>query len=61
MYEKEERGVEHIELVVHRSWITKIKYYDDLKYVISCSVDSLIHIHDIDGLKYKDEKTFNIH
>ena len=51
----------HIEKVIHRSWVTKIKYYDDLKYVISSSVDSLIHIHEIDDLSYKDEKTFNIH
>lgn len=60
-YEKMEWGVSYIEKVIHRSWVTKIKYYDDLKYVISSSVDSLIHIHDIDELNYKDEKTFNIH
>ena len=60
-YEKQEHGVEFIEKVIHNSWVTKIKYYDDLKYVISSSVDSFIHIHDIEELKYKDEKTFNIH
>lgn len=44
---------------MHNSWITKIKYYPDLQYIISSSLDSLIHIHDID-LEYK-EKTFNLH
>jgi len=38
-----------------------MKYYDDLKYIITSSWDSLIHIHDINDLSYKDEKTFNIH
>ena len=60
-YEKVQSGVSYMERVIHKSWVTKIKYYHDLKYVISSSVDSLIHIHDIDKLEYKDDKTFNIH
>ena len=47
---------------IHRGWITKIKFYQDLNYVISSSLDSLIHIHDINGLTYKSgSKTFNLH
>jgi WD40 repeat protein len=47
-------------MLMHKSWITKIKYYPDLQYIISSSLDSLIHIHDIKDLSYKD-KTFNLH
>lgn len=60
-YEKIQRGVSYMEKVIHKSWVTKIKYYNDLKYVISSSVDSLIHIHDIDKLEYREDKTFPIH
>ena len=51
----------HIEKLIHKGWITKIKYYSDLNYVISSSLDGMIHIHDIENLEYKDNKTFNIH
>lgn len=54
-------GVKHIEKLIHKGWITKIKYYSDLNYVISSSLDGMIHIHDIENLEYKDNKTFNIH
>lgn len=47
-----ERKYEQQSILMHNSWITKIKYYPDLQYIISASQDSLIHIHDID-LKYK--------
>lgn len=61
-YKKRTACVEdQIEKVIHRSWITKIKYYPDLNYILSSSVDSLIHIHDIKNLEYRDERTFNIH
>ena len=54
-------GVEEIEKLIHKGWITKIKFYPDLNYVISSSLDGMIHIHDIENLKYRDNKTFNIH
>jgi len=54
-------GVEEIEKLIHKGWITKIKFYPDLNYVISSSLDGMIHIHDIEKLKYRDNKTFNIH
>lgn len=57
--DKFETGFKTHEILIHNSWITKIKYYPDLQYIISSSLDSLIHIHDID-LKYKS-KTFNLH
>ena len=61
-YQGISKGVKnYIHRLIHRSWITNIKYYDDLKYVLSSSVDSLIHIHSIDDLEYKEEKSFNIH
>lgn len=44
----------------HKGWITRIKYYSDLNYVVSASLDGLIHIHDIERLTYKS-KTFNLH
>lgn len=44
----------------HKGWITKIKFYPDLNYVFSSSLDGLIHIHDIERLSYKN-KTFNLH
>jgi WD40 repeat protein len=44
---------------IHKGWITKIKYYPDLNYVVSSSLDGFIHIHDIDNLNYRDNKTFN--
>jgi hypothetical protein len=30
-----------------------------LNYVVSSSLDGFIHIHDIDNLNYRDNKTFN--
>jgi len=54
-------GVKEIEKLIHKGWITKIKFYPDLNYVISSSLDGMIHIHDIENLKYRDNKTFNIH
>lgn len=45
---------------MHKGWITKIKYYPDLNYVFSSSLDGLIHIHDIDKLQFKN-KSFNLH
>ena len=41
--------------------MTKIKFYPDLNYIISSSLDGSIHIHDIEKLTYKDGKTFNLH
>jgi len=60
-FEEVKEGVKHIEKLIHKGWITKIKYYPDLNYVISSSLDGMIHIHDIEKLEYKDNKTFNIH
>ena len=54
-------NVKVIEKMCHRGWITKIKYYPDLNYIISSSLDGMIHIHDIEKLEYKDGKTFNLH
>ena len=45
---------------IHKGWITKIKFYPDLNYVFSSSLDGFIHIHDIEKLAWKN-KTFNLH
>jgi WD40 repeat protein len=60
-FDKIQDHVIHIEKLIHKGWITKIKYYPDLNYVISSSLDGMIHIHDIENLVYKENKTFNIH
>ena len=59
-YKKQEWGIETIEMLFHKGWITKIKFYDDLNYIVSSSLDGMIHIHKIDNLDYKG-LTFNLH
>ena len=46
---------------IHKGWITKIKFYPDLNYIVSSSLDGFIHIHDIENLTYREHKTFNLH
>jgi len=60
-YDKIEKGIQIIEKQIHKGWITKIKFYPDLNYIVSSSLDGFIHIHDIEDLGYKDNKTFNLH
>ena len=60
-FSKHERGVKHIDKLIHKGWITKIKYYPDLNYIISSSLDGFIHIHKIDDLQYIPGKTFPLH
>lgn len=61
-YQTFKEHVEELKRQLHKGWITKIKFYQDLNYVISSSLDSFIHIHDINGLQYKNgSKTFNLH
>jgi len=60
-YEKKEHGIQIIEKQIHKGWITKIKFYHDLNYIVSASLDGFIHIHDIEDLSYKENKTFNLH
>lgn len=61
MYEKKDHGIQIIEKQIHKGWITKIKFYPDLNYIVSSSLDGFIHIHDIEDLTYRDGKTFNLH
>ena len=60
-YEKKDHGIQIIEKQIHKGWITKIKFYPDLNYIVSSSLDGFIHIHDIEDLSYKENKTFNLH
>ena len=60
-FTKHMEGVKHIDKLIHKGWITKIKYYPDLNYILSSSLDGFIHIHKIDDLRYMPGKTFNLH
>ena len=60
-YEKKEHGISIIEKQIHKGWITKLRFYSDLNYIVSASLDGFIHIHDIEDLSYKENKTFNLH
>jgi WD40 repeat protein len=60
-FDKKEKGIQIIEKQIHKGWITKIKFYADLNYIVSSSLDGFIHIHDIEDLSYKENKTFNLH
>lgn len=60
-YAKKENGIKKMQRMIHKGWITKIKYYHELNYIISSSLDGFIHIHDIEKLEYKEGKTFNLH
>lgn len=59
-FERHEHGIKIVEKQIHKGWITKIKYYQDLNYVVSSSLDGFIHFHRID-LSYEENKTFNLH
>jgi WD40 repeat protein len=54
------KGVYEKRRWIHKGWITKIKFYFDLNYLVSSSLDGFIHIHDIENISYK-AKTFNLH
>jgi WD40 repeat protein len=45
---------------IHNGWITKIKYIEDLNYILSSAFDGFLHFHEIDNLKYKD-RSFSLH
>ena len=60
-FAKHEYGITCIQKMIHKGWITRIKYYPDLNYILSSSLDGFLHIHDIDKLDYKEGKTFNLH
>jgi WD40 repeat protein len=60
-FAKKQIGVDSDAKLIHKGWITKIKFYPDLNYIISSSLDGFIHIHDIEKIEYKDGKTFNLH
>ena len=60
-FSKHQTGVKNLPKLIHKGWITKIKFYPDLNYIISSSLDGFIHIHDIEALQYKENKTFNLH
>lgn len=45
---------------LHKGWITKIKYIEDLNYILSSSFDGLLHFHEVENLTYKD-RSFSLH
>ena len=42
---KKEIGIAHKSKVCHSGWIMKIKFYSDMNFIVSCGLDSKIHIH----------------
>jgi WD40 repeat protein len=44
----------------HKGAITKVKYYSDLNYLLTSSLDGFLHVHDL-KLDYKGEKSFALH
>jgi len=55
-----QRNIDVIEIQLHKGWITKIKYIEDLNYILTSSFDGFLHFHDVDTLQYK-ERTFSLH
>ena len=60
-YQVVERHFSSIKVHCHWGWITQIKFYEDLNYLITSSLDSFIHMHELDTLNYRTKKTFNLH
>ena len=56
-----EEGFTSIKVHCHWGWVTQIKYYEDLNYLITSSLDSFIHMHELETLNYRTKKTFNLH
>jgi len=54
-------GVVMDSLQIHKGPITKVRYYSDLNYLVSCASDGFIHVHDIKKIEYKENKTFKLH
>jgi WD40 repeat protein len=54
------RNINVTEVQFHKGWITKIKYIEDLNYILTSSFDGFCHFHDVDTLQYKD-RTFSLH
>lgn len=44
-YKPKDEGIQIISTHAHKGWITKIKYYPDLNYIMSSSLDGFIHYH----------------
>lgn len=54
------RNIDVTEVWLHKGWVTKVKYIDDLNYILTSSFDGFCHFHDVDTLQYK-ERTFSLH
>jgi len=61
LYKVKEEGFTSIKLHIHWGWVTKIKYYEDLNMILSSSLDGFIHMHDLNDLSYRPNRTFNLH
>ena len=53
------KNVDVLKCVIHCSWITKIKYIDDVASIVSCGLDGFIHFHELE--KFKHRRTFKLH
>lgn len=45
---------------IHKGWITKIQYIEDLNSILSSSFDGFLHFHEFENLGYKD-RSFSLH
>jgi WD40 repeat protein len=54
-------GVNLITRHIHQGFITKVKYYPDINFLLTSALDGFIHVHDINDLEYKTDKTFKLH
>lgn len=53
------KNVKVMKCVIHRSWITKVQYIDDVSSIVSCGLDGFVHFHELEKLKYR--RSFKLH
>lgn len=61
LYKGNEHGFRMTKVHAHWGWVTKIKYYEDLNWLLSSSLDGFIHMHELATLTYIPKRTFNLH
>jgi len=52
-YRGREEGFTSLKVHAHWGWVTKIKYYEDLNFLMSSSLDGFIHMHELENLNYR--------
>jgi WD40 repeat protein len=57
---KYREGFKFTSVHIHKGWITKIQYIEDLNSILSSSFDGFLHFHEFENLGYKD-RSFSLH